>query len=352
VRRRLMARMATDCPVGSLAEPVTAGSDRPLATLRELLTHTLPRGPRPWILPAIAFLPPLALLWGTVQPIGEAKGYGRFFLLLLVCALALAALSFYRFVRRWMAVHRLLDRLDHASPELAAAFATVGKELDWRPIRSFGWRIPPFRFLILSSRRLAGLIAAGLVQVKDYPEAVEGPLREVFENGEGEGSAREIAGRNALEKVFGQACQDLRARVVETQAREFLALRVAAYLRYLFAHMRSCLIGALLPGLLALVAVTSYAFQPKAFVSLAVWLALAVAIAVTGWVFIQMDRNATLSRIGDTQPGQVTFDRAFVTNLFTYVGIPVLGLVAAQFPEVGQLLGRLADQVLRIAGGS
>ncbi|MFL6196367.1 MAG: hypothetical protein ACJ75H_19460, partial [Thermoanaerobaculia bacterium] len=352
VRRRLMARLATDCPVSSLGEPVTSGSDQPLATLRELLTRTLPPGLQPWLLPVVAFLPPAGLLWGTIQPVGEAKGYGRFFLVLLVVALALAALSFYRFVRLWRGAHRILERLDHASPELAAAFQTVGKELGWRPIRSFGWRIPPFRTLILSVRRLRELEAAGVIDVPGSPKVIEDALREVFENEDGEGSAREIAGRNTLERIFGQACQDLQPNVAEPGAREFLALRIAAYLRYLFAHMRSCLLGALAPGLLALVAVTSYAFQPKAFVSLAVWLALAIAVGLTGWVFIQMDRNATLSRIGDTEPGQVTFDRAFFTNVLTYLGIPVLGLVATQFPEVGRLLGRLADQLLRIAGGS
>ncbi len=85
--------------------------------------------------------------------------------------------------------------------------------------------------------------------------------------------------------------------------RQFLALRVAAYLRFVFAHLRSCLIGALTCGLLALVGVTVYAFEPKHFVSLAGWLGLAVAVAITLWIFLQMDRNPTLSRIGGTTPG-------------------------------------------------
>ena len=49
-----------------------------------------------------------------------------------------------------------------------------------------------------------------------------------------------------------------------------------------------------------------------------------------------MDRNPTLSRIGGTTPGQVTFDRAFLTKLLTYAGIPILGLVATQFPASGK----------------
>ena len=130
-----------------------------------------------------------------------------------------------------------------------------------------------------------------------------------------------------------------------------LALRVAAYLRFVFAHLRSCLIAALTSGLLALIAITTYAFEPKHFVSLGGWLALAVAVGLTLWIFFQMDRSPTLSRIGGTTAGKVTLDSALVTKLVTYAGIPVLGLIATQFPEVGQLLGRVAGQFLRIVGG-
>ena len=354
VRRRLIARMAIDCPLQALGGPVAAGCERAVDSLRDLLARTVPAGRRVWLLPAVAFLPPAALLWGTVQPIAETKGYGRFFLLLLVAAVALAALSFYRFVRLWAGARRLLDRLDQAPPALAAAFAAVGQQLDWRPIRSFGWPMPPFRTLVLSLARLRALETAGLVEIPGYPEAVDAPLRDVFEHeaAQGsEGSAREIESRNALERILAKASRDLLPAAAAPVVKEFLALRMAAFLRYVFAHMRSCLIGSLLPGLLILIAVTSYAFQPKQFVSLAVWLGLALAVGLTGLVFVQMDRNATLSRIGDTQPGKVTFDRPFLANLFTYVGLPLLGLIAAQFPEVGRLLGSLADQLLRVTGG-
>jgi hypothetical protein len=350
-RRRLIARLAVDCPLVSLGEAAAAGAERPVEAMGDLLFHTFPRASRFWLLPAIAFLPPTALLWGTMQPIAEARGYGRGFLLLLVAAVALASLSFYRFARLWSGAFRILRRLDHASPELAAAFTAVGRDIGWRPIGSFGWRIPPFRMLVLSLRKLRALAAAGLVQVPGGIEALDAHLCNAFEHEAGRELAGEIESRNALEKMVAQACLDLRSRTAEPLVREFLALRVAAFLRYVFAHMRSCLIGSLVPGLLILIAVTAYTFQPKQFVSLAVWLALTAALAVTAWVFIQMDRNATLSRIGDTQPGQVTFDRPFLAHLFTYVGIPLLGLVAAQFPAVGRLLGSLADQLLRVAGG-
>ena len=245
---------------------------------------------------------------------------------------------------------RILHRLDNASPRVAEAFQAVAKDLGWRPIQSFGWQIPAFKTPTLSVRRLRALVAAGKVKLPEGTD-LDALLREIFAAETDEGSPEEMAGRNRLEAIFSQVCLDLRERAGDPEVRQFIALRVAAWLRYVFAHMRSCLIGALSGGLMALVGVTAYSFQPRHFVSLAVWLALAAAVGLTLMVFLQMDRNATLSRIGDTTPGKVTFDRTFFSKLFTFVGLPVLGLVATQFPEVGHLLGSLASQVLRIAGG-
>jgi hypothetical protein len=115
--------------------------------------------------------------------------------------------------------------------------------------------------------------------------------------------------------------------------------------------MRSCLIGALGSGLLALIGVTAYAFQPRHFVNLAIWLALGAAVGLTLVVFVQMDRNATLSYISDTPAGKITFNGTFYSKIFTFVGIPALGLIATQFPAVSNLLGTLASQLLRVAGG-
>jgi hypothetical protein len=347
-RRRLMARQATDCPLEALCEPAVAGCGDVLSDLRGLLTQTIPSGAKIWILPATAFIPPAFLLWWTVQPIAERQAYGRFFLLFLLLTLSLVALAFYRFIRLWQGMHHILRRLDNASPAQASAFEAISKELAWRPMKSFGWSLPPFRMLVLSTARLEELAAAGRIAPPEPPDV---PLTGVFEHEERDGGTKEIEHRNRLEAIFAKACLELRSQAKEPQVREFLALRVAAYLRYVFAHMRSCLLAAMIPGLLVLIAVTSYAFEPKQFVSLAIWTALGVAVALTLWAFLQMDRNTTLSRIGGTTPGQVTFDGAFLTNLFTYVGIPLLGIVATQFPKIGELLGRVADQLLRVAGG-
>lgn len=353
-RRRLIARQSTDCPVESLGDPAVAGVDPILKAVRALLIRTFPEDRRFWFLPAVAFLPPVILLWATVQPVGEARGYGRLFILFLTLALSLGALSFFRFFLLWRWTSRILRRLDNSSAEVADAFKAVAKDLEWRPIQSFSWQLPPFKTPTVSVRRLRELAAAGKVVIPGGPESLEERLREVFTHERDNGSPEEIEARNKLEEIFRQVCIDLRNNrsiAREPEVLQFLALRVAAWLRYVFAHMRCCLIGALICGLLALVGVTAYVFQPKQFVSLAIWLALAAAMGLTLLVFLQMDRNDTLSRIGETTPGKVSFDRAFWTKIFTYVGIPAFGLIASRFPEVGTLLGHLADQVLRVTGG-
>jgi hypothetical protein len=350
-RRRLIARQSTDCPVENLGDPAVAGVDPILKAVRALLIRTFPEDWRFWFLPAVAFLPPVVLLWATVQPVGEARGYGRLFILFLTLALSLGALSFFRFFLLWRWTSRILRRLDNSSAEVTDAFKAVAKDLEWRPIQSFSWQLPPFKTPTVSVRRLRELAADGRVVIPGGPESLEERLREVFAHERDNGSPEEIAARNKLEEIFRQVCIDLRIHAREPKVLQFLALRVAAWLRYVFAHMRCCLIGGLICGLLSLVGVTAYVFQPKQFVSLAVTLALAGAVGLTLFVFLQMDRNATLSRIGDTTPGKVSFDRAFWTKIFTYVGIPAFGLIASRFPEVGTLLGRLADQVLRVTGG-
>ena len=355
-RRRLLVRLGSDCPLESLADPAVSGSEPMLRAIRRLLNRTWPRKlaageAPPWILPMIAFVLPAVLLWGIVQPIGEARPFGRLFILLVLTAYALAALSFYRFVRLWRETRRVLQRLDNASPAVEDSFKAIADALDWRPIKSFGWQIPPFRSLILSVQTLRELVTAGKVTVAGYPESVESALQGMFENERHEGTVREIENRIALERILSQACVDLRADVEDPEVRKFLALRVAAYLRYVFAHLRSCLIGALASGLITLIGVTAYAFEPKHLVSLFGWVALTVAVALTLMIFFQMDRNPTLSRIGGGTAGHVDFDTAFVTKLVTYAGIPLLGLIATQFPEVGSLLGRVASQFLRVVGG-
>lgn len=47
-----------------------------------------------------------------------------------------------------------------------------------------------------------------------------------------------------------------------------------------------------------------------------------------------MNRNDVLSRVAKSEPGKVTFDRHFLSRVVVYGLLPLLSLLASQFPEV------------------
>jgi hypothetical protein len=56
-------------------------------------------------------------------------------------------------------------------------------------------------------------------------------------------------------------------------------------------------------------------------------------IATVFWIFVQMDRDTVLSLLNGTEPGQINFSRELVLRTFLYLGVPLLALLGAQFPE-------------------
>jgi hypothetical protein len=321
-----------------------------------------------WTGLAVLFTIALLRLRATVQPIVESVIYGRVFLILVGCGFALSALSFYRFITAWKAAERLLDRLCHTwlLRELAADYQLF----DWKPMKSFGWRMPTFKMVVALGQKLREVEKEGLLGSGTDLASLDNDLAEAFK-AEREGKfISELKARrrlidsldNVVHSVEGKLPPDgespptaiLEAKVLESKATriisQLLALRVVAYLRYVFAHLRNCLLSAMLTSLLVLVGTTLYAFEPKQLVSFGIWVALLAGTLLTIWVFVQMDRNGALSAIGHSDSGQVSFDRTFFTNVFTYGIIPVLGVVLTQFPVVGRIFTDWLAPLLRVTG--
>ena len=53
-------------------------------------------------------------------------------------------------------------------------------------------------------------------------------------------------------------------------------------------------------------------------------------------VFSQMHRDAILSRTTSTEPGKL--DIGFYQKLISVLGVPIIGLLASQFPEISNFL--------------
>jgi len=117
-------------------------------------------------------------------------------------------------------------------------------------------------------------------------------------------------------------------------AEDFLAIQVVSYINRLFPHLRMGLLNVTLGFVLLLLALITYPFQPQRYLVLLSTVLLVVTGPTTMYVLTQMNRDEVLSRIAKSQPGKLTWDRAFISQVVIYGVLPLLSLIATQFPEV------------------
>ena len=115
---------------------------------------------------------------------------------------------------------------------------------------------------------------------------------------------------------------------------DFIAVQVVAYIARLFPHLRNLLLFVTLGFIGLLTASISYPFQPQHFLSLLVWMQVLVTGPMTLWILVQLNRDEILSRIAKSEPGKLTWDRHFISQIVLYGVLPLLSLIATQFPEV------------------
>jgi hypothetical protein len=160
-------------------------------------------------------------------------------------------------------------------------------------------------------------------------QILRGGLAERWAVEGGSDSLDVAAERQASEPADAQA----RCRLV---AEEFIALRYIGLIHYQSAQMKN-LVGLLAIGfILALLAVGSYPFLGgrQCVWSLAgIFVLFGAAVIVS---FAQMDRDAIMSRLSRTDPGKL--DWSFVLRVGSYGGLPLLALLASQFPSLGRSL--------------
>jgi hypothetical protein len=117
-------------------------------------------------------------------------------------------------------------------------------------------------------------------------------------------------------------------------AEDLLAVQVVSYINRLFPHLRNALLFCTFGFIAALLTFSTYPFQPQRFLMMSVWLFILGTLPITLYVLVQMNRDDVLSRLGKSEPGRVTFDRRFMSQIVLYGVLPLLSLVATQFPGV------------------
>jgi hypothetical protein len=119
-------------------------------------------------------------------------------------------------------------------------------------------------------------------------------------------------------------------------AEEFVCLVYVNFILSVLMRMRTLVMAAIGMFVFLLLSVGSYPFEPKdAMYSLLILLFLLI-LGFVAVVYAQMHRDATLSRITDTTPGELGFD--FWIRLVGFAAVPLLSLLLAQFPEVNNFL--------------
>ena len=113
---------------------------------------------------------------------------------------------------------------------------------------------------------------------------------------------------------------------------------IVGYIRYSLAHLRNLLAFATGASLLVLLAISSYPFQPAQLLLALSWIAILTLVGTTIVIFVQMDRDEVLSWLAKSTPGHLVFSREFLGRVATYGLVPLLGVTAAQFPDVGRVL--------------
>ena len=116
---------------------------------------------------------------------------------------------------------------------------------------------------------------------------------------------------------------------------EYIALRHLIFLRYVFRHLRN-LLGFLAGGfIVAVISVNSYPFRGERWIGYSSVIGLVAIGAGIAVVFAQMDRDAVLSRISETKVNEI--GSSFYLRLAQFGALPLLTVLAGQFPEINSL---------------
>jgi len=123
---------------------------------------------------------------------------------------------------------------------------------------------------------------------------------------------------------------------VTRRAEEFVCLSYVGYLQNLLGRMRTMALSIL--GLFAAIAfsLAFYPYTPRPAIVLSLLALLLTVGSVVGLVFAGLSRDETVSHITNTVPGALGWD--FWTRIAGFIGVPLMGLVAAQFPGITDFL--------------
>jgi hypothetical protein len=119
-------------------------------------------------------------------------------------------------------------------------------------------------------------------------------------------------------------------------AEEYVALIYVNFVVTVLLRIRTMIICAIGLYVFLVLSVNTYPFEPHpALQTLSVFLIILLGAAVA-FVYSEMHRDPILSRLADSEPGELGWD--FWLKLLSAAALPLFSLLATQFPEINQLL--------------
>ena len=119
-------------------------------------------------------------------------------------------------------------------------------------------------------------------------------------------------------------------------ASEFLALRIAAYIRYILLLLRNQFSMVTTTFMLTTFALFSYQFRGESFLRGLTLASFVASAAVSLVVFIQMETDSTLSRLTNTREGRL--EPVFYLRILSFGALPMLAVLASVFPSLRTFL--------------
>jgi hypothetical protein len=170
-----------------------------------------------------------------------------------------------------------------------------------------------------------GSVDAG--QVKDKRHANEGDNQAAGKGGSGQDSSKS----DSNDKPHPDEMDQERELVVRA-SEEFFVLPYLGFIQNTVGRIRSIAMGILALFVASTLAVSSYPFDPLPTIGAIFLITFLLVGAIVIFVYAEIHRDATLSRITNTRPGELGWD--FWTKLVTFGVGPLIGLLTTLFPQL------------------
>ena len=294
---------------------------------------------------------------------------GRWFDALFIACIGLLYFAIFsnwvRFLFGWFYLRQFLRRLERQP--IRFAFNRLSKEFSWSPIWKQGGTRRTYLMFTRSNDYLQALLHSKALFVrtdkfKNACETIDGATQQLLTN-EAQDRWDSESSLAELQAYHASAANELIANPLRTEwakqtselvqqpplkedkadphetlhlAEEYVALRCMAFIRYASLQLRNLLGFLSAAFILSLISLRTYPFQsPRSieWTMTAVFVVLSVGIV---YAFAGMDKDAILSRVSQTEAGKL--DREFFLRVTSFGALPLLTVLASQFPSIGRFL--------------